>query len=359
MITAYVGLPGSGKSYGVCEQVIIPALKEGRTVWSNIPLDNELCLAEFGACPVFFDTDDIKENPKWWFDVFEAGAIIVIDECWALWPAGLKANNATDEDKEFLFKHRHMTGNGHATEIVLVTQDLAQIASFARAMVETTYRAKKLTEVGADNSFKIQVYTGSVTGNKPPESALVNTLGPFKYREKVWRYYKSQTRGSGQSSEVRVDKRLNVLKSTRLKVYIVIVIVFFGFSFYMLSNSVKTFLGDDVESLSPIPDSQPISNVYEMMEEVIVESNVPNYISDLKSLYISNNNSIIGYRFTLDSDYDADFSVSDLRRLDVRVEIINSCVVRLTYESSFLAIVGCKKEKFEEPEILPELSDFS
>ena len=43
MITAYVGLPGSGKSYGVCEQVILPALAKGRPVFTNIPFDTNLC----------------------------------------------------------------------------------------------------------------------------------------------------------------------------------------------------------------------------------------------------------------------------------------------------------------------------
>ncbi|MCU7813401.1 MAG: hypothetical protein KZQ77_19520, partial [Candidatus Thiodiazotropha sp. (ex Notomyrtea botanica)] len=40
-IVTYVGLPGSGKSYSVVEHVILPALKNNRTVCTNIPLNKE------------------------------------------------------------------------------------------------------------------------------------------------------------------------------------------------------------------------------------------------------------------------------------------------------------------------------
>jgi len=34
----YCGRPGSGKSYGVVENVIVPAFKQGRDVVTNLPL---------------------------------------------------------------------------------------------------------------------------------------------------------------------------------------------------------------------------------------------------------------------------------------------------------------------------------
>jgi len=37
-VVAYTGLPGSGKSYGVVENVIIPCLQEGRPIVTNLPL---------------------------------------------------------------------------------------------------------------------------------------------------------------------------------------------------------------------------------------------------------------------------------------------------------------------------------
>ena len=345
MITAYVGLPGSGKSYGVTEQLIIPALKQGRPVWTNIPMNQTECLKQFNCCPVEFHTDDIKENPRWWFDVFEAGALLVIDECWALWPAGLKANNAREEDKEFLFKHRHLTGGGFATEIVLVTQDLAQIASFARAVVETTYRAKKLSEVGADNRFKILVYTGAVTGNLPPEKSLLQTLGPFKYQKKIYSLYSSQTMGDGQSSEKRTDSRVNILKSGNLKWYAVGFILGLYFIYYAIGEVASGFgMGEEAAA-----DVELISDVSAAVNRV----SFPDYLDDLKSLVITNNNSILGHRFTLDKDSRAEFTVSNLRSLGVRVHILSDCLVKLTYETKVIGLVGCQSEQDDNNTILP------
>ena len=45
-ISAYVGVPGSGKSYEVVKSVILPAIATGRRVVSNVyGLDKE-----FGLC---------------------------------------------------------------------------------------------------------------------------------------------------------------------------------------------------------------------------------------------------------------------------------------------------------------------
>jgi hypothetical protein len=312
-------------------------------------MDQALCLEQFNSCPVQFHTDDIKENPRWWFDVFEAGALLVIDECWTLWPAGLKANNAREEDKEFINKHRHMTGGGFATEIVFVTQDLAQIASFARALVETTYRAKKLSEVGADNRFKILVYTGAVTGNLPPEKLLLQTLGPFKYKKKVYELYQSQTMGDSQSSEKRTDSRVNILKSGNLKWYGFGFILGLYFIYYSIGQVADSFgMGDSVEAEvvdagSPTIVSAPVVDI-------------PDYIDDFKDLVITNNNSIIGYRFTLRKGYRAVFDMADLRKLGIKAVILSDCAVSLSYDDEVFGIIGCEGTGNKD-NIIPKISD--
>src|SRR5690606_16593216 len=169
-ITAYTGLPGSGKSYGVFENVIVPGLENKKPVWTNIPFNEDALLEKFGVTPTAFTVDDITQNPDWFQTVFEPGAVLVLDECWRLWPAGLRANNVLMQHKSFLAEHRHMVGeNGLSTEIVLVTQDLAQISSFARNLVENTFHVTKLSKVGFDKRFRVDVYFGPVTGATPPK----------------------------------------------------------------------------------------------------------------------------------------------------------------------------------------------
>lgn len=218
-ITAYTGLPGSGKSYGVFENVIVPALENKKPVWTNIPFNEDALLEKFGVIPTAFTVDDITQNPDWFQSVFEPGAVLVLDECWRLWPAGLRANNVLVQHKSFLAEHRHMVGeNGLSTEIVLVTQDLAQISSFARNLVENTFHVTKLSKVGLDKRFRVDVYFGPVTGATPPKAKREREIhGAFK--PEIQALYKSHTMSKTGSAgdESRTDGRFNILKGGMFK----------------------------------------------------------------------------------------------------------------------------------------------
>lgn len=237
-ITAYVGLPGAGKSYGVVENVIVPALMQKRSVYTNIPFDEQLCLQRFGIAPVGFSTQDIIANPQWFSSVFEAGSLFVFDEVWRVWPAGLKANNVRNEDKSFLAEHRHMVGeNGLSTEIVLVTQDLGQVASFARALVETTFRVSKLSKLGLDKRYRVDVFSGPVMGPSPPMSRCERQfLG--SYKKEVYALYKSQTlsKADEHGKEARTDQRYKVISRTKVVFLALLFVLGIWFVVYMFGK---------------------------------------------------------------------------------------------------------------------------
>ena len=211
-IDAYTGLPRSGKSYSVVKNVILPSLREGRSVYTNIPL-SDLLHEEFPGL--------IHQLPGDWFTrddlatLFPPGAVVVLDELWRRWPSGLKTNKVPFADKEFLAEHGHLVDeNGKTTRVVLVTQDLSQIAAFARDLVAMTYRSTKLDAVGAAGRFRVDVYQGAVTGQKPPKSQLVRSLFD-KYDPEVYKYYKSSTKSlaGDVGDESRADKRANIWRS--------------------------------------------------------------------------------------------------------------------------------------------------
>jgi zona occludens toxin len=213
-ITAYVGLPGSGKSYGVTEHVLLPALREQRRVVTNIPLNLSEIEREFpGANVAVVSTDDIcKEG---WWAALVGGEVVILDEVWRLWPSGMKASQASDEHKSALAEHRHKVGSdGKAQQICLVTQDLAQLSSWVRLLVEETYRAVKLTAVGQEKRFRVDIYSGAVTGQAPPESRRIRQVFG-EYKSEVYRFYQSHTKSlTGMAGiETKVDRRANLLRS--------------------------------------------------------------------------------------------------------------------------------------------------
>jgi len=197
-ITAYVGLPGAGKSFEVVNGPILRAIEAGRVVWTNIPCNIPGVRVVEG-----------EEAQGHWYLQAPPGSLCAIDECWRYWAAGTKADQIPEDQKEWFAMHRHRTDGQHTTDIALVTQDLAQVASFVRNLVERTYRMEKLTALGLRDWYKVQVYHGAVTGQKPPEAQRQATFRR-KYSPEGFKRYKSHTQGA-EAKEVMIDKRGGLL----------------------------------------------------------------------------------------------------------------------------------------------------
>jgi zona occludens toxin len=224
---AYTGLPGSGKSYGVFENVIVPALLKGKRVFTNIPFNEEKVAAKCGLLPVPFRIDDIRNNPLWFQEVFQPGALLVLDEAWRLWPSGMKANQIPEPHKSFLAEHRHMVGeDGYSTEIYVVTQDLSQLAMFARDLIETTYRAVKLSAIGSSKKFRVDVYDGAVKGPKPSADRRIRQIFG-QYKPEIYELYQSHTMSETgvAGDETPTDKRKNIFLGTAFKVIVAVVVL--------------------------------------------------------------------------------------------------------------------------------------
>jgi zona occludens toxin len=208
-ITAYSGLPRSGKSYSVVDRVILPAAKSGRKVFSNIPLNMELINKEFPDNQITqYEMKDVALDPEWFNDEKLNGAIIVMDELWRLWQSGTKANQIPEPQLALIKEHGHRVGhNGMSIELVFVTQDLADLAAAARNMVEMTYRTQKLDHVGANERYRVDIYRGPKVGPEPEATKRVDqTFG--KYKKEVYKYYITQTQSltTGHGDESKQDK---------------------------------------------------------------------------------------------------------------------------------------------------------
>lgn len=217
-IDAYVGLPGHGKSYGVVQHVVIPSLRQGRHVLTNIPLQVDMLLHDY-------PDGKITQLPADWFEredlasLFPNGSVVVLDELWRRWPQAMTSKQAPMADKSLLAEHRHMVdGNGNSMRIVFITQDLSQLASFARVLVEQTFRVEKLVELGLRGRYRVDIYRGPVTGQRPPKSAFIRSSGPHKYKEEIYRYYKSATKSDtgDVGDETKADNRGSIWRSPML-----------------------------------------------------------------------------------------------------------------------------------------------
>ncbi|TCO81104.1 zona occludens toxin [Plasticicumulans lactativorans] len=199
-IVSFCGKPRSGKSYSCIEHVLLPALEKGRSVWCNIPLMMDVIRSRFPTASVsWFDAGEWLRDPES-IEQVEPGSILIIDECWRLFPSGQKSNVAPMAFRSFLAEHGHRTAGDWTTEVVLICQDLSQIAGWVRVLVERTYVTTKLSALGTPDRFRLEVFSGPVGVDRAPKRQLVQSYFK-KYDSAVYQYYKSQTKGEGHGKE--------------------------------------------------------------------------------------------------------------------------------------------------------------
>jgi len=194
---AWIGLPRSGKSYNVVELVILPALKTGRRIVTNLPLlvdripdANEL---------VTLVTLEELQRPGWTADA-PKGAVFVFDEAHLVWPATGRVLAA--EWSEWFSMHGHQVGeDGFVTEIVIVTQDLTKVNTRVRSDVDTTYVVRKLSILGTPTRYQVDVYEGAVSRDSARKEKRVRRF-KGKYRPEIYSYYRSHTQSqTGQAGQ--------------------------------------------------------------------------------------------------------------------------------------------------------------
>lgn len=226
-IKAITGLQGSGKTYETVLRVVVPAIKEGRRVVTNI---SGLQPASIAA---FLDLDDherveklihvftqqrisepdffpvLTSDGSMWDEsvpsVVVPGDVVIIDEAWHSF------GDAFDQKKlprhfAFLREHRHYVSTaGHTCDIHFLTQDINDLHRTVRRVVELTTYAKKPKELGITNAYIVDLYRGYRLLSR----SLISTHRYF-YDERVFAMYSSYT--ATNAKELALDDRQNVLK---------------------------------------------------------------------------------------------------------------------------------------------------
>ncbi|HHT7633065.1 zonular occludens toxin family protein [Pasteurella multocida] len=254
-ISAYVGVPGSGKSYEVVKSVILPAIEIGRRVVSNVyGLDKEkiysyllnknrkltanqlgeLVYVENEQClmPDFLPSMENQDS------FCQAGDLIVIDEVWRIWG---NDKEIPQNHRSFIAEHRHFSHpqTGLTCDLVVINQNVSQIPRFIKDRIETTYRMQKHVALGLRNRYRVDVFQGV----KLFKCNRV-TYYQEKYDKSIFELYKSYE--GSNARETITDKRQSIFSSTKLLVYILGLLVLMGLSVYFFYD----FFNTDMQSSS-------------------------------------------------------------------------------------------------------------
>lgn len=266
MIKNYSGRPGSGKSYNAVANILIPSLKQGRTVVTNLVLKKQEIYKDFPDANIFtFPMGLTKDDASKVFVTsnFPAGSVFIIDEAGKLFPAGWSISKAPDSLLTFFTEHRHVVGtDGKASEIFLLSQDVSQLAKWLKDLIDSTYIHKKLDKAGFPNHFAVAIYDGPVSMDRPSKTKFVDDA-KGSYKPEIFKYYKSYTKNESlddSALEKNPDKRSSYVG--RVRNYLIFgsfVLVFGVFSIIYLFNSL--FGSSDVPEASPSPSQSVSSNI--------------------------------------------------------------------------------------------------
>ncbi|MDK9764908.1 assembly protein [Vibrio sp. D420a] len=200
MIYGIVGRPGGGKSYEAVAYHVLPALKEGRKVITNLPLQIDHFAAvlgdevrqlivvvdgklnDFGSMErPFSKVSDYEDD---WRNTKGQGPLFVVDEAHMTLPN----RNLNTEILEWYSLHRH-----YGVDIILVTQNLRKIHRDIKDMIEVTYYCAKNTALGSNNTYTKKVRSGA-------NGDVVNT-SIRKYEQAYFPFYKSHTASNSSVTE--------------------------------------------------------------------------------------------------------------------------------------------------------------
>ena len=239
-INAYTGLQGSGKSYEVVKELIIPAIASGRRVVTNIDgIDSEGIRAyvfekkgielekqghvhhvinDVVQAPGFFPVahDDTKS-------VVQAGDFVAIDEAWRFWGTD---SRIPQEHRVFFREHRHFThpDTGVACDLVLMVQDISDLHRLLKVVIELSFRCHKAKGLGLNNVYTITMWEGYKQTVKGAVNDWTRT-----YDKEIFPLYKSYA-GEKQGDEHQTDQRQNVFNDKRLlfKIAFVVLVALFA-----------------------------------------------------------------------------------------------------------------------------------
>ncbi len=220
-IILYFGVPGSGKSYEVVNSRVIPALKEGRRVVTNIrgldikliqnyikKTDKKYDIKNLGQLASvdhdliqtadFFPYFDEEEKPV--ENTFiKRGDYIIIDEAWRFFPDTKRLSPSLES---FFAEHRHFS-----LDVILLNQTPDGISKYVRGRIESMFEPANQKRIGF-KGYVVHTYAGSKAYAKNR-----TTSSPKKFRKEIFELYNSYANGDGSETL----QSLSVYKTLKFK----------------------------------------------------------------------------------------------------------------------------------------------
>lgn len=269
MITAFVGTPGSGKTYDAVEKIIANMRKiegkEIRHIYTNIEGMDEQACQHYLRDYVEYDDYDFRKYFHYKTDkeiesfptYVKDNSLIVIDEIHKRF-----SNRDWASEKNKIFADWCSTHRHHGCDLIFITQDMDKVEKHVRSLIQWTYLYRKVDFMGGsvNRRYIKYSYSGDDTSCKP----LKTSTG--SYNPAVFPCYKSYT--TEDAKEVGFMTHVNIFKHP---VFFAIPVVL-AFTLYLVFGKSSIGTGD-------ILGSKAIAKKHEEMSKQIVK---PQPVPDLQ-----------------------------------------------------------------------------
>ena len=345
MISLIQGRPGSGKSYEAVKYHILPAIKDGRKVVTNIPINKDAIkkfygydVAELIHVVADYDTSDFNSKADSytfskpqdyqyaWVDDTGRRVLFVIDECHFCLPK----SGTHDAVKKFYTMHRHQ-----GYDIVLLTQQVAQLDKQILGLIEVVYKCTKATAMGSSSRYIKKVFDG-YRGDMVDKQVR-------EYDKTIFPFYKSHTQASGSVLEVNSTDLKPIWKTwpfyMSFLAFALGIYIFAAFDANPLlseddisqqesiASDSSNFVSSDSEQqvAKDVSISHPLDDLDLEFEGYVIDSKLidGSYVPKKIIFFVHRDGDKVKYRF----------KDKDLRRLGYAVELISETLVRIQYDT--------------------------
>ncbi len=360
------GPPGSYKSFAIVQDVVIPALKQGRTVITNIrglTCVDTICQAMSIEVPeaaqlinVKHDSQEGFEHMARFFQWAPIGALIVMDEGQRVYPTRLKTLSVFDTPEEkrevcdsgvqrpwnvenAFDQHRHMNW-----DIYISTTNIGKIHKEVRAVAEYGFRHRDLAGVLPwwKNCWREFKHDPETSGKSV--SHYIGTPVKKKADTRVFECYQSTATGKAKGS----SENKSVFADPKLRIYLGIIGLVLGFVVYRVVDAMERFEEDD--ALLPEADLPHLADAGDhaglRVPDAPAAAPDPDVTPDLptpppaatellrgRQIYYTGtiSGAELTHYFDLVSEKDfVSLTHLDLEAAGFRVERLSECVVRIT-----------------------------
>ncbi|ASP40351.1 hypothetical protein CHH28_17445 [Bacterioplanes sanyensis] len=253
------GPPGSYKSFAIVQDVVIPALKQGRTVITNIRGLN--CVDTIAQTMkmdvpdtaklinVKHDSQDGFEHMARFFQWAPVGALIVMDEGQRVYPTRLKSLSVFDtpeDEREQLDngiqrpstvenafdQHRHMNW-----DIYISTTNIGKIHKEVRAVAEYGFRHRDLAGVLPWWKHCWREFKHDPETSGKSVSHYIGTPVKRKADLRVFQCYQSTATGTAKGS----SENKSIFSDPKLRVFMLLFGIFFAWFLHSIFSAADSF----------------------------------------------------------------------------------------------------------------------